>query len=146
MTNKILEYFKSNIGHKMGDKGPSLVAKWLDGKLIAAESGSLTFEFEVKPDFTNPVKILHGGVASAIMDEVIGATVYSLEKDAFYASVNLNVDFLNPAKEGEVIIARSQVIRNGNTIVHVECQIHNENGDLIAKSVSNMVRTKFGLS
>jgi acyl-coenzyme A thioesterase 13 len=130
----------------MGDKSPSLVAKWLDGKLTAAEYGSLTFEFEVKPEFTNPVKILHGGVSSAIMDEVIGATVYSLDKEAFYASVNLNVDFILPAKEGEIIIARSQVIRNGNTIVHVECEIRNEAGDLIAKSVSNMVRTKFGLS
>lgn len=143
MTNKIIEFFKANIGNRIGEKSPSLLAKWLDGKLVSAEFGSLGFEFEVKPEFTNPAMILHGGVASAMMDEVIGATVYSLDKGAFYASVNLNVDFLNPAKMGEKVLVKSSIVRNGNTIVHAECQITNEKGDIIAKSVSNMVKTSF---
>ncbi len=145
MTNDIIEFFKANIGRKMGEGSPSAVAKWLDGKLVAAEFGSLTFEFEVKPEFTNPAMILHGGVTSAIIDEVIGATVYSLAKEAFYASVSLNVDFLNPAKVGEKIFATSEIIRNGKTVVHAECKVKNEKGDLIAKAVSNLVRTGFAM-
>jgi acyl-coenzyme A thioesterase 13 len=142
-TNPILEAFKANLGKRTSDVGPSLFSKWLDGKLLAAEWGSLTFEFEVRPEFCNPAHILHGGVSASMLDEVMGATVFTLAKDAFFASLNLNVEYLRPAKVGEIVTVKSNVIRNGNTVVHVECAITNAEGAIVAKAVSNLVRTKF---
>lgn len=143
MTNPIIEFLKSNIGGRMGEGSPSLVAKWLDGELVAAEYGSLTFRFEVKPEFTNPAMILHGGVSAAMMDEVLGATVYSLDKGAFYATVNLNVDYLRPAKVGEKVLATSEIIKEGKTLIHAACTLTNEAGEIVAKCVSNLARTSF---
>lgn len=145
MTNPIIEFLQANIGGRMGDGSPSLVAKWLDGELVAAELGSLTFRFEVKPEFTNPAMILHGGVSAAMLDEVLGATVYSLDKGAFYATVNLNVDYLRPAKVGEKLLAKSEVIKDGKTLIHASCTLTNEAGEIVAKCISNLVRTSFAM-
>lgn len=145
MTNPILDFMRAHIGGRMGEGSPSLVAKWLDGELTAVEYGSLTFKFEVKPEFTNPALILHGGVSAAMMDEVLGATVYSLDKGAFYATINLNVDYLRPAKQGEFVWVTSEIIKEGKTLIHAACTIKNEAGDIVAKSVSNLARTNFSM-
>lgn len=142
-TNPIFEAMQAHIGRYSSEGSPSALSRWLNGKLVAVEWGSLTFEFEVREDFTNPAMILHGGVAAAMMDDVIGATVFSLGKDAFFASLNLNVDYLRPAKIGETIQVISEIIRDGNTVTHAECKILNKEGKLVAKAVSNLVRTKF---
>lgn len=140
----MIEVFKSKIGTRASEQGLAPLSRWLDGKLVAAEVGSLSVEFDIREDFSNPAMILHGGVAAAMMDEVMGMTVYSLGKDAFFASVNLNVDYLRPAKVGETVLVKSEIIKDGHTIVHAECVITNQEGKIVAKSVSNLVRTNFG--
>lgn len=139
----MIEYFKANIGKKVSEGNPIPLIKWLDGTLHDAREGSLTFKHVVKPEFTNPIGILHGGIASTFMDDVIGATVFSLGKPFIYVSLSLNVDFLNPAKLGEEIFVSAEVIRNGENIIHLEAKIVNSEGKLVAKATSNMAKTKF---
>ncbi len=52
--------------------------------------------------------VLHGGSAAAIMDEVVGMMVYALGREYGYTSVNLNCDFLNAARLGDVLTAQCQ--------------------------------------
>lgn len=140
MSNPILRYLQDNLGKSLAE-GPSPLAKWLNGTLVAADEGTLTAEFLVRPDMANPVGVLHGGVIAAIMDDLMGATVYALGAEAFFTSVNLNVDYLFSAHVGETVTARSEVIRQGKKIMHVECRLTNAAGKLIAKSTSNLVAT-----
>ena len=135
-----LKFFRSMIGQTM-TRSPSPLGRWLNGTLLAAEEGSLTVEYGVREDMTNPMGILHGGAASAIMDELIGTTVYVLGREHLYTSVNLNVDFLHSARLGEVITARTQVVRAGKNIVHAECVITAVDGKIIAKASSNLIQT-----
>jgi acyl-coenzyme A thioesterase 13 len=136
----MLDLFKNCIGKKISEFNKIPLVKWLDGTLIAAEEGHITVEHIVQEDFVNPLGILHGGIASTFMDDVIGATVFSLGKPHYYVSLNLNVDFMSPAKLGEKIYVSAQVIRNGENIVHLEAKIANESGKLIAKATSNMAK------
>ena len=140
MSNKILDYFKAQIG-KTAFQTPSPVGNWLQGTLLAADEGTLTFEFTVRKDMTNPMGILHGGISALIMDEVIGATVHTLNRDVFYTSVNLGVDFLKAVPVGGKITAKATIIRPGKTIINAECQLMNTDGVIIAKGMSNLVRT-----
>ena len=117
------------------------MGRWLNGKLLEAEEGLLSFEFEVREEMTNPMGILHGGMSALIMDEVIGATVHTLNRDVYYTSVNLGVDFLKSSPAGSTIKATAQIIRPGKTIVNAECKVYNQKGDIIAKGMSNLVRT-----
>ena len=138
--NPILQFMQANVGKSLG-MGPSPLAKWLDGTLVAADEGTLTADFVIRPDMTNPAGLLHGGVVAAIMDDLMGATVFALGAESFYTSVNLNVDYLYSARAGETIRARTEVIRQGKKIIHVECRITNAEGKLLAKSTSNLIAT-----
>jgi acyl-coenzyme A thioesterase 13 len=139
--NPVLEFFKSNIGKYASEMGPAGIGRWLNGKLIAVEEGSLSVEFEVKAEMLNPVQILHGGIGTTMMDDVIGMTAFSLGRKDLYVSVNLNVDFLRPAKLGDKIIAKSQLIRGGDMVLHFECQLLHQDGKIIAKTASNMIKS-----
>lgn len=133
--------FKELIGKEAKDVSPSPFGRWLNGKLIEASAGSLTIEFVVREELTNPAGIMHGGAIAGLIDEVIGMTTFSLGKTGFYVAVNLNIDYLRPGKLGEKLRVVSEVIRDGRTMAHAECKVYNEEGKLIAKAASNLALT-----
>jgi len=133
--------FKELIGKEAKDISPSPFGRWLNGKFIEASAGSLTIEFVVREELTNPAGIMHGGAIAGLIDEVMGMTTYFLGKTGFYVAVNLNIDFLRPAKLGEKLRVISEVIRDGRTMAHAECKVYNEEGILIAKAASNLALT-----
>ncbi|MCY7351460.1 MAG: PaaI family thioesterase [Cytophagaceae bacterium] len=140
-VNPALAYFKSRLGQPMSQASHSPLDRWLNGTLTGAEEDSLTVDYQVHEEFCNPGGILHGGTAAAMMDDVMGMTVFSLGLEAFYSSVNLSVDFLWSAKPGETITAKSTIVRQGRKIVNAACEIRNAEGVLIAKATSNLVAT-----
>lgn len=139
----MIEQFKVLIGKESKDVSPSPLGRWLNGKLVDVAQGTMTVEVVIREEMTNPAGIMHGGIAAAIMDEVIGMTTFTLGSDAFFAASNLNVDFLRPGNKGETLKVVSEVIRAGKTMAHVECRIYNEAEKLIAKATSNMVKTSY---
>ena len=142
--NKRLIFLQKYIGKNM-DQSPSPVGKWLNGKLIDIHEGSMDVEFVVREDMTNPMGVLHGGIASTILDEVVGTMVYALGREFAYVSVNLNCDFLHAARIGDVILTKAKVIRAGKNIVHVEGEITDIENRIIAKCTSNMIQTSLKL-
>ncbi|MGA0557238.1 PaaI family thioesterase [Larkinella sp. VNQ87] len=139
-TNPRLEFFRSLIDQDLRES-PSPLGRWLNGTVRAAEEGSLTVEYVVREDMTNPMGMLHGGSAAAIMDDLIGSTVYALGRDFVYTSVNLTIDFLHSARLGEVLTAQSRIVRAGRNIIHAECIILAADEKIIAKAASNLVQT-----
>ena len=142
MNNQVLEFFRSNIGKSATEAGtPSPYGQWLNGTLIAAEEGELTMEVVVRKDMCNPGGILHGGVATGMMDDLIGMTTFSMGTQAFYATINLSVDFLFAAKPDEKLTVKSKIVRMGKKIAHAEGEIKNEAGQIVAKCTTNLVAT-----
>lgn len=139
MSNEALELFKANIG-KNFDESPSPLSRWLNGTLLQAEEGMLEASFVVREEMTNPMGILHGGAIAAICDDLIGATTFTLGREHFYTSINLNLDFLSSARMGDTVIAKASLVRAGQTIIHAECVLRNEAGKLLAKAASNLAK------
>lgn len=123
----------------------SPMGNWLNGKLVAVQSHSMTVEFVVRPDMTNPMGTLHGGAVAAIMDDTVGMMVFSLGREFAYTSVNLNCDFLNAARIGDTLTAHAQVIRAGKNVIHCECRVTHSDGKIVAKCATNMIQTGFRL-
>jgi uncharacterized protein (TIGR00369 family) len=134
-----LDFFKSLVG-KSTSETPSPLGTWLNGRIEAVEAGSITASFEVRKEMTNPFGGLHGGVISAIMDELIGATVHSLDLPRNYSNLNFQVDFLAPANLGDRITAKTTIIRSGKKIINAACEIFSENEKLLARGSSNLVQ------
>ncbi|SEJ64542.1 uncharacterized domain 1-containing protein [Dyadobacter koreensis] len=135
-----LEYMQTFIGQSMQDS-LSPVGRWLNGKLLDIQDGTMKVEYVVREDMSNPMGVLHGGIAATILDDVVGTMVYALGRDFAYTSINLNCDFLNAAKTDETILADAKVVRAGKNIIHVEGVITNTAGLIIAKCSSNLIQT-----
>lgn len=142
VINPRLTALKKEVGNHL-NTSISPVGRWLNGKLIDAAEGSLEVEFLVREDMTNPMHVLHGGIAATILDDVVGMMVYVLGRDYAYTSVNLNCDFLHAASLGDMIVANAKVIRAGKNIIHVEGVITNQEHKIIAKCTSNLIQTSF---
>ena len=139
MANQALEFFQANIGQTFA-QSPSPLSRWLGGMLLQAEEGMLEASFVVREEMTNPMGTLHGGTISAICDDLIGATTFTLGREYFYTSINLNVDFLASARLGETVIAKATLVRAGQTIIHADCTLRDAEGKLLAKAASNLMR------
>lgn len=139
-TNPRLALFRQFIGHPM-TQSPSGVGRWLAGTLQVVEEGRMVATYLIREDMVNPMQVLHGGMASAILDDLCGLTVFALGREYGYTSVNLNMDFLNPARLGETLTAEAVVVRAGRNIIHLEGRLTNEAGKLIAKCTTNLVQT-----
>lgn len=139
---QIIDYLKTLIG-QTNTQSPSPMGRWLAGRLETVEDGSLSLSYDVRPEMTNPAGILHGGALSAMLDDTIGMTVYTLGRETFFATVQLHVDFIKAAKQGETVVARSQLIKAGRQVVHADCSLHNQTGQLLAKASSTLVASHF---
>ncbi|WP_353722089.1 PaaI family thioesterase [Dyadobacter sp. 676] len=142
--SKRLSFLRQFIGKSM-DRHFSPVAKWLNGTLIAIEDGAMEVEYLVREDMCNPMGTLHGGIAATILDDVVGTMVYAIGREFGFASVNLNCDFLSPAVTGDVLTAKSEIVRAGKNIIHVEGRLFNAQGRIVAKCTSNLIQTTFKL-
>lgn len=120
---------------------PSPFMKWLNPVVISAEEGRIEFQYTVRQEWLNPMGNLHGGVTAAIMDDIIGATMFSLNEETFIVTINNSIDYFSTAKENDPIIAGTKIIKRGKQFVNAECEIWNaDKTRLIARGTSNLFK------
>jgi acyl-coenzyme A thioesterase 13 len=88
--------------------------RWLKPIVVSAEKGHLEFQYTIRQEWLNPIGNLHGGVTAAIIDDVLGATMFSLNEPTFYTTINNVIDYFSIGKEGENIIAETHITKLGN--------------------------------
>lgn len=131
--------FQSLTGKEISHS-PSPFMNWLKPTLINAEKGSLHCSYVIRNEMTNPYGILHGGITAGIIDDLIGATVFILGLQHRFTTVNNSIDYFAPAKEGDIITAKTSVVKQGKTIINLQCEIFlPAKNRLIAKGYSNML-------
>lgn len=138
--NKALALFESLVG-KDSSESICPLTTWLNPTLLSAETGKLEFSYVIREEMTNPMGVLHGGMTAAIIDDAVGAAVFSLGKPNMYTTVNLAVDYFAPARAGDTIIAVASIAKNGNQIVSTNCEVWNaERTRKIARGHSNLIK------
>jgi acyl-coenzyme A thioesterase 13 len=140
-TSERLALLQKFIGKEFG-LSPSPFMRWLKPIVVIAEPGHLEFSYLIRNEMTNPLGILHGGVTAAIIDDLIGATLFTLSQQESYVTLNNVIDYFASAKEGDHIIAETKIIKKGSQVVNMQCEVWNESKTkLIAKGYSNMFKT-----
>jgi len=138
-SNKRLLFLQSFKGKEI-KSSPSPFMNWLKPIVISAEPGELIFSYVVRKEMTNPNGTLHGGVTAGIIDDLIGATVYALGLSSTYTTINNSIDYFAPAKEGDLIQARTAIVKRGRSIINLQCELFlPAKKRLIAKGYSNML-------
>ena len=135
-----LAQLKQFIGKEF-DQSPSPFMKWLNPIILSAKEGQLEFQYTVRPEWLNPVGNLHGGVTAAIVDDVIGATMFSLNENSFITTINNVIDYFSGAKENDNIVAETKIIKRGKQFINAQCEIWNaDKTRLIARGTSNLFK------
>lgn len=140
ITNERVTLMKTKIGEDISSFTPSPFAKWMGGTLLKIEEGYVEMQIIVREDMCNPMMILHGGVASAIMDEIMGWSIFTLGREHKYTTINLNVEFLAVIKKGESIFCSNHISRAGQKIIFNEANIVNADGKILAKCTASFCK------
>ena len=141
----MLELFRSQIGKTL-DRTPSAAGNWLAGTLLAVDTNQLSVAYQIREDMCNPGRILHGGIASLMLDDVIGMGNFVAGSEFLMTSINLTVDFLSAAQIGERVEVTATMVRSGANLNHWEAVIRKESGKIVAKASSNLIKTHVKIS
>jgi uncharacterized protein (TIGR00369 family) len=96
----------------------------------------------VTDELKNRYKILHGGITATFIDTAMGATaVQALGEETSAVTIDLQVHFLSPGKEGW-LYAYTKFVKKGKTIITMESKVKDEREKLIATASSTFFRLK----
>ena len=98
----------------------------------------LSYKMKVKEEHLSSPDSCHGGALSAFMDAVLGVSVlcYAVSKDMLCSTVEFKMNFLGPAKMGDVIIGHNTIDFTGKSLVVSSAKLVNETtGAQIAKGM-----------
>jgi acyl-coenzyme A thioesterase 13 len=137
-ANPLLDMLQARVGEALS-WSPSPTGRWLNGTLEALHDDGGTVAYVVREEMVNPAGVLHGGMATAMMDDVVGMTLMVFSGGRFHASINLSVDFLAPARVGDRLRARSRIVRQGRRLANAECTLTAESGTLVARATTNLL-------
>jgi len=140
-----MDYFRSQVGKTL-DQTPSAAGNWLAGTLLKVEEHEIRVAYRVRPELCNPGRVLHGGIASLMLDDVIGMGNFVAGSEFLMTSINLSVDFLSAAQVGERLEVSARLVRSGTNVNHWEAEIRKESGKLVAKASSNLIKTHVRIS
>ncbi len=101
----------------------------------SVEPGRATLVVAVKSEYVGDTRrpALHGGVVSALIDTAGGAAAWSaLGALESVSTVDLMVDFLEPARLGGPLRAEAELVRKGNRVCHVRVRV-TQDGLLVAE-------------
>jgi len=100
------------------------------------EPGHAVLVLPVRPEFVGDPRrpALHGGVVSALADTAGGAAAWSaLSPGESVSTVDLRVDYLEPAGLAGPLRAEAVLLRKGNRVCHVRVRVTQE-GTLVAEA------------
>lgn len=92
------------------------------------EEDGIVYRMKIRPDHLATPTTAHGGVIAALMDGVIGvaALYFSAADGNLVSTVEFKINYLTPARLGDVLIGKGWVISKGKRIIVAQGEIFNE--------------------
>ncbi len=106
--------------------------------LEVVSPGHIRYLMPVKEKHLATPIAIHGGVLSAMMDAILGVAALSAscEDGKLVSTVEFKINYLAPARLGDVLIGEGKVIQKGNRLIIAEGDIKLQNSDkIIAKGM-----------
>ena len=101
----------------------------IGARMTRVEPGRVEIELPVREDLGQQHGFVHGGIVGMIADSAGGYAAFSLmPADASVLTVEYKVNMLSPA-EGELLIARGEVLKPGRSLSVVRADVWARRGD-----------------
>jgi uncharacterized protein (TIGR00369 family) len=119
-----------------GELPPPPVATLIGLRITSVEPGHAVLEMDAGPQHANPMGTLHGGFLCDLADAAMGiAYASSLEEGETFTTLELKMNFLKPVWTGR-LVATGRLVKGGNTVGLVECDVHDDKERLVARASS----------
>lgn len=111
----------------------------LNFRRIEAADGDSRVEMVVGPEHLRTLGICHGGALASMLDTALGlAGSSTMPPDHWAVTVQLNVNFVRPAWEGETLIATGETQHSGRSTAVVRGEIRNQADKLVATASATL--------
>ena len=105
-------------------------SKAMGMRIVAISEGAAFLEMPVRDDMLNGFDICHGGFITTLADSAFAFACNSTGE--MTVAAGLTVDFLAPARAGDVLTARAfEVVQSGRTGVY-DITVTNQRGEQVA--------------
>jgi uncharacterized protein (TIGR00369 family) len=120
---------------------PTGIAGLFDIRCPEVEDGRIVFTAATRPDFANPLGVLHGGIAATLLDSAMGCAVHTtLPAGMVYTSLDISVRYIRAgAVDGSRLRAEGRVVHRGRKIRTAEASLTDEHGKLLATATSTLM-------
>lgn len=108
---------------------------------VAVDPDAETIEvaFTATEQFLNPAGDVQGGFLAAMLDDTLGpALVATLGEGEWAPTIDLQVQFLRPAKSGK-LHGLGRVVRRGRDIAFLAGELRTERGDVVATATASAI-------
>lgn len=113
----------------------------LNMEILNIKYGRAVVTANVEEKHLTPFGAIHGGAYASMLDSAAYWAVYaSLPEDAGWVTLDLNVNFLAPVREGQ-LLTTGREIKTGKSIALAEATITDGNGKVYAQANSKMLVT-----
>lgn len=90
---------------------------------VDGDSGTIEVGFDGKQEFTNPADNIQGGFLAAMLDDTMGPALASmLAAGEFAPTLDLHVQFLQPALPGR-LLGKGRVVRRGGAVCFLSAEL-----------------------
>jgi uncharacterized protein (TIGR00369 family) len=117
---------------------PPNIATLLGMEIVAAKEGEVAFTIEAKPEFSNPLGTVHGGIHATLLDSAMGCAVHTtLPAGVGYTTLELKVNYVRPITlDAGTLSCTGSVIHVGGRVATAEGRIVDSQGRLVAHATT----------
>ena len=124
-----------------GELPPPPIAMTLGFGALEVAKGTATFEIEPAEFHYNPIGVVHGGLALALLDSAMGCAVHStLAAGVVYTTLEVKANFVRPLTSSTgPVRCTGTVVHGGRTVATAEGRLVDLDGKLYAHGTSTLL-------
>lgn len=132
--------FKKLLIETMKTKSPYWAL--LGMEIVDVKKGWAKIRLPFEKKLLQPLGVAHGGAIFSPADSAVAMALVGLvERDEFFTTIEMKINYLIPFREGE-ITAEAKIIYKGSKTALGDVEVRNSDGDLIAKGLATYMIMK----
>jgi uncharacterized protein (TIGR00369 family) len=102
---------------------------------------TITLEYPVQKWALNPAGILHGGIIAALFDVSMAVLILPYA-GGFAPTINLDIKYIKPVKEGDTLIIKAAIVSLGKNMAHTEAKAYSKASDTLSSTGTGIYSLK----